>query len=149
MQNSDPTTNIDASAYKGILPVHMRQGIPPYLQILFAARPPLPFVVPVAKPHKIKISGFFDGIDFGSIRKRVEENAKTREEEARQIGYVGQKRYNLKSKKMKEKEWIEKMKAHIFTTKQKYKEWIRKELYDGANKSSNPNKTLVVANLVS
>lgn len=148
MQNSDQTPNIDASAYKGILPVHMRQGIPPYLQILFAARPPLPFVIPVSKPHKMKMSGFFDGTDFALIRKRMEENAKIREGEVKQLGYVGQKRYNLKSKRMKEKEWIEKTKSHIFFTKQKYKEWLRKELYDTTNKSSNPNKTLIVANLV-
>jgi hypothetical protein len=148
MQSTDQTANIDASAYKGILPVHMRQGIPPYLQILFAARPPLPFVTPVPKPHKIKLSGFFDGTDFVSIRRRMEENAKIRQEEVQQLGYMGQRRYKMKSRQMKEKEWVEKMRNHIHFSKQQYKEWLRKELYDNANKSGNPKKTLIVANLV-
>jgi hypothetical protein len=148
MQTNNQEQNLDASAYKGILPVHMRQGIPPYLQILFAARPSLPFVTPVNKPHKLQLSGFFDGTDFKAIKEKMHQNAKIRQQEQSSIGSIGPNRYTKKGKKLKEKQWAEKMMTHMKMSKQKYKDWLKREVNNNTEKSNNPFKTIIVAKLV-
>ena len=148
MKPSD-SKDIDPARYKGILPTHMRQGIPPYLQILFASREPLPFVAPIKKPHKLEPKSFFDNINYQETLRKIEENARQRkEQEAR---YLENHTHKIPPAMMYEKrfeKWSEKMDDHIDKQKNNYKQWLRIEVQTENGKSSDPYKTLIVSNLV-
>ena len=147
MFDQNALSQINPKDFKGILPVHMRQNIPPYLQILFAARPPLPFVTPNKIPHKISINTFFDGTDYESLKKQIDKNKQIRNEEMNKLQIKNTKKYNKpKSAEEKESIWFEKMSKHQNSLLQKYKEW--KEENKNKDISGDPYKTLIISNLV-
>lgn len=141
--------NIDAGQYKGILPVHMRQGMPPYLQILFAAREPIPYVAPIKKPHKLEIRSCLGDLDIKEAFKRVEQNKRLREEHEREYLERNSKEVPRALKRQKKlRTWTENMEKHIHQRKAEYKRWISEELKSSEGKTGDPYKTLIVSNLV-
>lgn len=139
---------IDVEGFRGKLPSYLRQGIPPYLQILFSARAPLPYIPPVSKPHKINLQGFFNNLDYKKIsetlvkkrEERMEKNQERIEKERMMLQRI--------SYKEKREKWKKNMKKHIKKKKIEYKQWIKEKL-DKTNKTEDPFKTLIVYKLVS
>lgn len=139
---------IDVEGFRGKLPSYLRQGIPPYLQILFSARAPLPFVPPVFKPHKINLQGFFNSLDYNQISENLTKKREERMEKNHER--IEKERMILQKISYKEKreKWKKNMKEHIKKTKKSHKEWLEKK-FDKTNKTDNPFKTLIVYKLVS
>lgn len=140
--------NVDPDAYKGLLPVYMREGIPPYLQILFSARPPLPYV----KPKDVSRIPVLRGIseDLHRIRelkhvmdeKRAERLRKEQEEANNNA------KHHKLTPQEKEALWFNNMKEHVTKVKEEYKDWAKNQKYSNEEKTRNAFKTLIVYNLV-
>lgn len=138
---------VNPDDYKGKLPVYMRQGIPPYLQILFAARPQLPFVEPVKKPYKIKLRGFFDDKEqLDRLRALSDQKRQERLELIKDVE-MKEKYKNIKSPEEKEENWKNRMEKHIKNKKTEYKQWLASERFNNKNKTGNAFQTLIVYNL--
>ena len=147
--NPTQDSKIDPSQFKGILPAHMRQGIPPYLQILFAARPKLPFVPPIQKPHKIKVEGFFEGVDKPILKQLHEQAKQKQEKESPAIPPISQVTFQTALvKKAKTENWKMKMQSHIARQTEEYHQWQIEVQKQTGNKSHEPHNTLVVSKLV-
>lgn len=147
--NPPKDNKVDASEFKGILPAHMRQGIPPYLQVLFAARPKLPFLPPIQKPHPSKPKGFFGSIDYAHM---AEVRQKTVEAEAAKEVVIPEsslKTFADSIKKAKRaREWKERMEQHLARQNQEYHQWLSERNKSIGNRSYEPRNTLIVSNLV-
>lgn len=147
---------IDPNQYKGILPAHMRQGIPPYLQILFAARPKLPFVPIIEKPHVVKVKGFFENIDYERMKSLHQKSSPTTfiipEEDLENADSLPEKSKQTFQtaivKKKKKHIWKTKMENHLNRQKESYKNWLAERKINEGNKSKNPKNTLLVTKLV-
>ena len=142
-------SKVDASAYKGILPAHMRQGIPPYLQVLFAARPKLPCVAPINKPHKMTFKGFHEGTDISSAKQKSLQLRADRE--AKEIPLPEIVKRTLRptlNKAHRSRIWKSKLMTHIKEQKAEYRKWLKEKDKSSGNKSSDPRNTIVVSNLV-
>ena len=149
--NSNEEGKIDPSQYKGILPAHMRQGIPPYLQILFAARPKLPFLPKISKPHQIKVQGFFGEVDYKRLLHLSEEAKKKSEviKAEEKIPEASQKTFQTALvKKNKILSWKEKMNQHLERQGDEYLRWLEEKNLNSGNKSKDPKNTLIVFKLV-
>lgn len=139
---------INPDDYKGKLPVYMRQGIPPYLQILFAARPQLPFLPPIQKPHKLHLRGLFeDKAQLDSQLTKLAQMKKDRLEKEKTFK-IKEKYKNIISTEDKEKKWFERMKNHISNKREEFKNWMARERYVNSGKTGNPFQTVLVHNLV-
>ena len=140
---------VEASAYKGILPTHMRQGIPPYLQVLFAARPKLPSVPPIAKPHKMTFKGFNQGPDLNEARKKCLQLKAQRE--ATNYELPDHSKRTLRptlSKAHRSTTWKVKFANHMKEKKAEYRKWLTDKNNFNGNKTTDPKNTLIVSNLV-
>ena len=127
----------------------MRQNIPPYLQILFTARPPLPFITPTTKPKKIRLEGFFNNLDYNSMLKVSNENRANRIAESNEMEIQYPKKYcQLISFKEKESQWENKMIPYLNNLHLRYKQWKSEVNSLDSKKSRNPFKTIIVYNLV-
>ena len=144
--------NIDPKAEgitKGILPTHMRQGMPPYLQILFAARPKLPFVEPIKKPHPIKVNGFFDKIDIKQMKLRSDQLRQQKLNQSVEVPENAKRNYWLSFVRHSKKQiWKSKFENHLRQQKKEYQNWLDEKDKKNDNKTGEPKNTLVVYNLV-
>ena len=141
--------NIDTNDYKAPLPVYMRDGIPPYLQVLFSARPPLPYVAPKLKSRIPPLRGFSD--DAERIKQLSEVlNQKRAERLMREADSLHAK---PKRKKLTERErealWFSKMQQRVSAAREEYTAWAEHERHANEGKTTNAYKTLIVYNLVS
>lgn len=140
----------EATHFKGLLPAHMRQGIPPYLQILFAARPKLPYLPPVPRSRPLKMQGFFCNIDF----QKVKEDGEKAKQERLQKG-TGEDQefkdrifYESIVKAERGKRWKQQMEQHIERQREDYQQWLEAREKAGSNRSYEPQNTLIVSKLV-
>lgn len=140
---------VDASEFKGILPAHMRQGIPPYLQVLFSARPKLPQVRGAAPPHPVKLQGFFCGIDYDRMKEHAERERELRLAAETQIPPTSLQTFSTSIKKARRaREWKAKMETHLARQKQDYEAWVAERNKSVGNRSYEPRNTIVVSKLV-
>ena len=140
---------IDPNSYKGILPAHMRQGIPPYLQILFAARPKLPFIPPIQKPHKLVFNGYNNGVDIAEMKAKSDE-LRLKMEQHKSEESLNKNKSILTSllKSKRSEKWKLKFQNHISQQKQQNHAWIQEKNMYNQNKSADPKNTLIISNLV-
>lgn len=143
MEQEAPGERIDAAAHRGLLPTYMKQGIPPYLQILFAARAPLPYLPPVRKPPRMAPKGFFEELDYERICAGLAQRREQRLEEERSPAPPGT------SQQQRVERWRAKMLAHVAAKEREWRRWTATERQDGRGKSTNPRNTLIVSGLVS
>lgn len=147
--NPTPDSKVDPSQYKGILPAHMRQGIPPYLQILFAARPKLPFVPPIQKPHKIKVQGLFEGVAPKILNKIYTESKINQKNEHHDLPQMSKETFQTALvKKAKTENWKHKLQSHIVRQTEEYHQWQTEVGKQTGNKSHEPRNTLIISKLV-
>ena len=150
--NASKDSKVDASEFKGILPAHMRQGIPPYLQVLFSARPKLPHLPPVPKPHPATLQGFFGYLNYA---KMAQESDKLRAAAVERVAETvlpdsSLRTFSASIKKAKRaREWRSKMESHISQQKTDFQSWLTERSKTVGNRSYEPRNTLVVSKLVS
>lgn len=140
-------SNVDPNVYKGLLPVYLREGIPPYLQILFSARPQLPYVKPKEKSRIPPLRSFSEDKERLKELKNIMETKRQERLKKEEEAIKDSKKHKLTAKE-KETLWFTKMKEHISKIKEEYKEWVKHSKYSNDGKTSNPYKTLIVYNLV-
>lgn len=137
----------DPTLFKGFLPTYMKQGIPPFLQILFAARAPLPYLPPVKKPPRMQVKGFFDGLDYNAIGKSIEEK-KSKDEKMEE--FFLNKEVDIQNPHTNRiAKWKHQMLNHVKRKKEEYTRWLKEEKYSNENKTKNPRNTVIVSSLVS
>jgi hypothetical protein len=147
--NAPKDSKVDASEFKGVLPAHMRQGIPPYLQVLFAARPKLPFLPPIVKPHPSKNAGFFGSIDYTKmveVGRQAKENGVSKSAEIPDTSLTTFTTSINKAKRARK--WKERLEAHLARQSQEYNQWVADRNKSVGNRSYEPRNTLVVSKLV-
>lgn len=137
------TEQVDPRKFKGYLPTYMKQGIPPYLQILFAARPPLPYLPPLRKPPRHPVKGFFEELDYDRICEelRLRRQAAVEAREGEGVAVKGASEGRVER-------WRAKMDAHVRSKEVEWRRWLSEEKMNAQGKSLNPFNTLVVAGLV-
>lgn len=144
---------INPNSFKGFVPNYMKQGIPPFLQVLFAARAPLPYIAPMKRGYRRQFKGYFEQLDYAEIFKKVEEK---REKEGLDQKAENEEDFFLKKSVQIENphtirlgKWKRKMTAHLQKQKEAYRKWVAEEKMNDNGKTKNPRNTLVVSNLVS
>ena len=144
MDQRPPDDSLDPSKHKGLLPTYMKQGIPPYLQILFAARAPLPYLPPLRKPPLKPTKGFFESIDYDHVFRALRERRQRLLEEAEERPPPAAPR---SQEQQRVERWKARMEAHIARKEREWRAWLAEEKHSGANKSRNAHNTLVVSGL--
>lgn len=145
MEQRGAGEKIDASTHKGLLPTYMKQGIPPYLQILFAARAPLPYLPPVRKPRRMAVKGFFEEIDYEKVFEGLRLRRQQKLEEERGPAPPARNPEQLRVER-----WKARMEAHIARKEAEWRQWLAEEKEGGGGeKSKNARNTLIVSGLVS
>lgn len=143
-----PNSN-EAGQYKALLPAHMRQGIPPYLQVLFAARPKLPYLPPINKPHHLRMVGFFSNIDYNHMKRESDSTKLARSELKAEIPKASEKTFHEAIvQSTKSKQWRQKLAEHIERQKTEYRQWLEERDKTVGNRSYEPKNTLIVTRLV-
>lgn len=139
-------------SYNQIQTTHL---MPPYIEILFAPRRPIPYVPPIKKPFLYKFTPVNDGVtDLKAIAAKLELKRKERleiEKKNYDQEKIREKYVKNKGRPYKEKKefWLQKIKEHIAKKNKEYKKW-REELKnpDYENVTKDPFKTLIVYRLV-
>ncbi len=133
--------NIDPNQFKGKLPSHIRQGIPPYLQILFSARAKLPFLRPIQKPQNMNFKGLNEGINYQKIKDKLQS--------FRDVEKLSKQKKPMKmSYKEKRGKWRLFMENNLQKQRNDYSVWFKERKIKKDNKSSDPFNTLIVYKLV-
>lgn len=140
--------NVNPEDYKGLLPVYMREGIPPYLQIIFSARPSLPYVKSKDYGRIPPLRGF--SVDKDRLLKLKEIMDEKREERLLREEEEKMNRPQRHKLTVQEKEaiWFTKTGEHISKVKQEWKDWAANQKKSSEGKTANAYKTLIVYNLV-
>ena len=139
-------------SYNQIQTTHL---MPPYIEILFAPRRPIPYVPPVKKPYLYKFTPVNDGItDLKAISEKLakmREERLLKEENEVDLDAIREKFIKNKGRPEKEKEqiWKSKMSGHVVKQNGDLKKW-KNELKnpDYEHVTKDPFKTLIVYRLV-